>query len=160
MQFLQLPMYITLCNDPVWSVRKSCAEVIVSFACCVSLEHRRTILSKILADFLTDDSKWVKVSAFQILGPFISTFAKQFTGVAYNQYGELVLTDQHGTELRYNVYVCAWIFSFNVFFFLSAPKPFTLTHYDGIFWRLFKIVALTVFFLPLRLCLCITEVAK
>ncbi|XP_043286100.1 serine/threonine-protein phosphatase 4 regulatory subunit 1-like isoform X3 [Venturia canescens] len=98
-----LPMYVTLCKDPVWSVRKSCADVIVSFACCVSLHHRRTTLSEQLANFLTDDSKWVRVSAFQILGPFISTFAKQFTGFSYNEYGELVLTDQHGTELRYNV---------------------------------------------------------
>lgn len=111
----QLPMYVTLCKDSVWSVRKSCADVIVSFACCVSLHHRRTTLSQLLANFLTDDSKWVRVSAFQILGPFISTFAKQFTGFSYNQYGELVLTDRNGTELRYNVYVSSITF---LFFFL------------------------------------------
>ncbi|XP_015127195.1 serine/threonine-protein phosphatase 4 regulatory subunit 1 isoform X2 [Diachasma alloeum] len=98
-----LPIYVSLCKDPIWTVRKSCAEVMVSIACCVSLEHRRSTLSPILANFLDDESKWVRLSAYQILGPFISTFAKQFTGFAYNQYGELVLTDQHGTELRYNM---------------------------------------------------------
>ncbi|XP_063986854.1 serine/threonine-protein phosphatase 4 regulatory subunit 1-like isoform X2 [Diachasmimorpha longicaudata] len=95
-----LPTYVSLCKDPVWTVRKSCAEGMVSIACCVSLEHRRNTLSPILADFLDDESKWVRLLAYQILGPFILTFAKQFTGFAYNQYGELVLTDQHGTELR------------------------------------------------------------
>uniref|UniRef100_A0A0C9QI75 Ppp4r1_0 protein n=1 Tax=Fopius arisanus TaxID=64838 RepID=A0A0C9QI75_9HYME len=98
-----LPIYVSLCKDSIWTVRKSCAEVMVSIACCVSLEHRRNTLSPILANFLDDESKWVKLSAYQILGPFISIFAKQFTDFAYNQYGELVLTDQHGTELRYNM---------------------------------------------------------
>ncbi|XP_008556160.1 serine/threonine-protein phosphatase 4 regulatory subunit 1 isoform X3 [Microplitis demolitor] len=98
-----LPAYINLCKDPVWTVRKSCAEVIVSVACCVPIELRRTTLSTILASHLEDESKWVRLSAYQMLGPFISTFAKKFTGIAYNHYGELILTDQHGTELRYNM---------------------------------------------------------
>lgn len=98
-------MYVNLCKDSVWTVRKSCAEVIVSIACCVPVELRRTTLSDILASHLEDESKWVRLSAYQMLGPFISTFAKKFTGIAYNHYGELILTDQHGTELRYNMYV-------------------------------------------------------
>ncbi|XP_057333338.1 serine/threonine-protein phosphatase 4 regulatory subunit 1-like isoform X3 [Microplitis mediator] len=98
-----LPAYINLCKDPVWTVRKSCAEVIVSVACCVPIELRRTTLSTILASHLEDESKWVRLSAYQMLGPFISTFARKFTGIAYNHYGELILTDQHGTELRYNM---------------------------------------------------------
>ncbi|XP_044587889.1 serine/threonine-protein phosphatase 4 regulatory subunit 1-like isoform X4 [Cotesia glomerata] len=98
-----LPMYVNLCKDLVWTVRKSCAEVIVSIACCVPVELRRTTLSDILASHLEDESKWVRLSAYQMLGPFISTFAKKFTGIAYNHYGELILTDQHGTELRYNM---------------------------------------------------------
>ncbi|CAG5082402.1 Similar to Ppp4r1: Serine/threonine-protein phosphatase 4 regulatory subunit 1 (Rattus norvegicus), partial [Cotesia congregata] len=98
-----LPMYVNLCKDSVWTVRKSCAEVIVSIACCVPVELRRTTLSDILASHLEDESKWVRLSAYQMLGPFISTFAKKFTGIAYNHYGELILTDQHGTELRYNM---------------------------------------------------------
>ncbi|XP_044014791.1 serine/threonine-protein phosphatase 4 regulatory subunit 1-like isoform X2 [Aphidius gifuensis] len=98
-----LPMYVTLCKDAFWIVRKSCAEVIVSVACTVSLEHRSTILSEILANFLSDESKWVRISAYQHLGPFISTFAQQYTGFSYNQFGELVMTDHHGAELRYNM---------------------------------------------------------
>lgn len=98
-------MYVTLCKDAFWIVRKSCAEVIVSVACTVSLEHRSTILSEVLANFLSDESKWVRISAYQHLGPFISTLAQQYTGFSYNQFGELVMTDHHGTELRYNMLV-------------------------------------------------------
>ncbi|KAK0077584.1 hypothetical protein PV325_003727 [Microctonus aethiopoides] len=95
-----LPMYEHLCKDMIWSVRQSCVDAMISVACCVSLEYRRTTLSQILANHLNDASKWVRLSAFQILGPFITTFAKRFTEFTYKQYGELILTDQHGTELR------------------------------------------------------------
>lgn len=42
------------------------------------------------------------MSAFQILGPFISTFAKQFTEVTYNQNGELIFTSTQDNYFRYN----------------------------------------------------------
>jgi len=71
-------------------------------SCCLLPEHRRSLLANILAKHLNDDSKWVRISAFQILGPFISTFAKQFAEVTYNKHGELVYTGKQD-GLRYNV---------------------------------------------------------
>ncbi|XP_046588262.1 serine/threonine-protein phosphatase 4 regulatory subunit 1 isoform X1 [Neodiprion lecontei] len=97
-----LPRFIDLCTDDVWGVRKACAEVIMSVSCCVSLHHRQHTLAPVFAALLGDVSKWVRMSAFQTLGPFISTFAQQFTALAYNQYGEVVFTNQQGMELRYN----------------------------------------------------------
>ncbi|XP_043493871.1 serine/threonine-protein phosphatase 4 regulatory subunit 1-like isoform X2 [Polistes fuscatus] len=88
------PIFVQLCLDRVWGVRKACVDVMMPVSCCVSFPYRRILLADILATHLNDDSKWVRTSAFQILGPFISTFAKQFTDVTYNQDGELVFTSQ------------------------------------------------------------------
>ncbi|XP_015606879.1 serine/threonine-protein phosphatase 4 regulatory subunit 1 isoform X2 [Cephus cinctus] len=95
-----LPRFVALCRDDVWGVRKACADVIMSVSFYVSLHHRQFTLAPIFATLLNDESRWVRTSAFQILGPFISTFAQQFTGLTYNQYGELIFTNQQGTELR------------------------------------------------------------
>ncbi|XP_017763871.1 PREDICTED: serine/threonine-protein phosphatase 4 regulatory subunit 1-like isoform X2 [Eufriesea mexicana] len=97
------PLYIDLCFDKVWGVRKACVDVMMSVSCCMTLQHRRLLLAELLAAHLNDESKWVRMSAFQILGPFISTFAKQFTEVTYNHHGELVFTSQQDTRfsIRY-----------------------------------------------------------
>ncbi|PBC26538.1 Serine/threonine-protein phosphatase 4 regulatory subunit [Apis cerana cerana] len=97
------PVFVDLCCDTVWGVRKACVDVMMPVSCCMTLQHRRLLLADLLATHLNDDSKWVRMSAFQILGPFISTFAKQFTEVTYNQHGELVFTSQQDTRfsIRY-----------------------------------------------------------
>ncbi|XP_072751644.1 serine/threonine-protein phosphatase 4 regulatory subunit 1 isoform X5 [Anoplolepis gracilipes] len=94
-----IPTFVDLCGDRVWSVRKACVEVMMPVACCSTPEHRRLLLADILAKHLNDDSKWVRISAFQILGPFISTFAKQFADVTYNKHGELVYTSKQDNHL-------------------------------------------------------------
>ncbi|XP_012254171.2 serine/threonine-protein phosphatase 4 regulatory subunit 1-like isoform X2 [Athalia rosae] len=98
-----LPRFIDLCTDEVWDVRKACAEVMMSVSCCVSLRHRQLSLAPVFAAMLSDISRWVRISAYQALGPFIATFAQQFTELSYNQYGEVVFTDQRGTELKYKL---------------------------------------------------------
>jgi serine/threonine-protein phosphatase 4 regulatory subunit 1 len=93
-----------LCLDDIWDVRKATVHVMMSVARCMSLPVRRHLLSKLLANHLNDESGWVKNSAYEILGPFISTFAKQFHGLICDQKGELIL--MHETELgwpRFNV---------------------------------------------------------
>lgn len=73
-------------------------------SCCLTPEHRRCsrlLLADILAKHLNDDSRWVRISAFQILGPFISTFNKQFSEVTYNKNGELVYTSKQDNRRRY-----------------------------------------------------------
>lgn len=104
----------------------------------MTLQHRRLLLADLLATHLNDDSKWVRMSAFQILGPFISTFAKQFTEVTYNQHGELVFTSQQDTRFRYEkrfsffinlcfIYFCSRIVLIIplYFFFQSYPIHFS-----------------------------------
>ncbi|KAL0109161.1 hypothetical protein PUN28_014328 [Cardiocondyla obscurior] len=99
-----IPTFVDLCGDRVWNVRKACVEVMMPVSCCSTPEHRRLFLADILTKHLNDDSKWVRISAFQILGPFISTFAKQFAEVTYNKNGELVYTSNQDKShsIRYS----------------------------------------------------------
>ncbi|XP_050588490.1 serine/threonine-protein phosphatase 4 regulatory subunit 1-like isoform X5 [Bombus affinis] len=101
---ISFPIFVDLCSDKVWGVRKACVDVMMPVSCCMTLQHRRLLLAELLATHLNDESKWVRMSAFQILGPFISTFAKQFTEVTYNQHGELVFTSQQDNRfsIRYS----------------------------------------------------------
>lgn len=96
---MQFPQFIALCNDDVWGVRKSCVESMMSVACRVPFRLRLS-MSQTLIKLCDDDSRWVRISACQILGPYISTFAARFNEMAHNQYGELVYSSQQGNELR------------------------------------------------------------
>ncbi|XP_044734109.1 serine/threonine-protein phosphatase 4 regulatory subunit 1-like isoform X2 [Chrysoperla carnea] len=98
-----LPRFIGLCDDDIWGVRKYCAEVIMSVSCACPPHLRRTALAPAFERLLDDTSRWVRISAFQNLGPFISTFANpRITGLAYSQTGELVIINPKGTEFREN----------------------------------------------------------
>ncbi|XP_045105779.1 LOW QUALITY PROTEIN: serine/threonine-protein phosphatase 4 regulatory subunit 1-like [Portunus trituberculatus] len=84
--------FVSLCEDGVWGVRKACAEVFMSVSCACSLATRKDRLSPVFVSLLTDQSRWVRVAAFQNLGPFISTFADpSVTGLHYNEEGVLVI---------------------------------------------------------------------
>ncbi|XP_044269885.1 serine/threonine-protein phosphatase 4 regulatory subunit 1-like isoform X2 [Tribolium madens] len=99
-----LPCYIALCEDTIWGVRKSCAEVIMFISTVSSPEIRRTILAPVFAKLLQDDCRWVQMSAFQALGPFIITFADPpLTSTAYNSQGELIFVNKDGQEFLMNV---------------------------------------------------------
>ncbi|XP_033224224.1 serine/threonine-protein phosphatase 4 regulatory subunit 1-like isoform X2 [Belonocnema kinseyi] len=98
-----LPKYINLCMDEIWGVRKACVDVMLSVASCVTIHEYRLVLSKLLATQLNDESKWVRTSAYQILGPFISIFARQFSGLRYNQFGDFVMSHSQGSTLRQNI---------------------------------------------------------
>lgn len=127
----------------MWGVRKACVDVMMPVSCCMTLQHRRLLLADLLATHLNDDSKWVRMSAFQILGPFISTFAKQFTEVTYNQHGELVFTSQQDTRFRYKklqvFIILCFIYSALVFFYFRF-------NYSALF--LFSILSSDSFFIP------------
>jgi serine/threonine-protein phosphatase 4 regulatory subunit 1 len=98
-----LPCYIALCQDEIWGVRKSCAEVVMFVSTVCSPEIRRTTLAPVFAKLLQDDCRWVQMSAFQTLGPFISTFADpSITNTAYNSQGELVFVNKDGNEFLIN----------------------------------------------------------
>ncbi|XP_056647680.1 serine/threonine-protein phosphatase 4 regulatory subunit 1-like isoform X2 [Diorhabda sublineata] len=94
-----LPQYLTLCVDETWLVRKSCAYVVTYVSCACTYTTRTTKLAPAFAVLLQDDCRWVRVSAFQSLGHFISTFANPpITMMEYNSNGDLVLIDGAGRE--------------------------------------------------------------
>ena len=72
----QLEKFYTLCQDELWGVRKACAEVFMSISRVVSQSKRRHDLGALFVNLLQDESRWVRMAAFQALGPFISTFSR------------------------------------------------------------------------------------
>uniref|UniRef100_A0A131YZN0 Serine/threonine-protein phosphatase 4 regulatory subunit 1 n=1 Tax=Rhipicephalus appendiculatus TaxID=34631 RepID=A0A131YZN0_RHIAP len=70
-----LNVFQMLCEDCVWGVRKACAEVFMPVSCVCSLTTRRNSLAPLFLSLLDDQSRWVRIAAYQALGPFISTFA-------------------------------------------------------------------------------------
>ena len=60
----------------MWGVRKACADVFMPVSCVCSPEVRQTELAPLFVNLLRDQSRWVRMAAFQALGPFISTFAE------------------------------------------------------------------------------------
>eukprot|EP01062_Namystynia_karyoxenos_P033497 TRINITY_DN24671_c0_g1_i1.p1 TRINITY_DN24671_c0_g1~~TRINITY_DN24671_c0_g1_i1.p1 ORF type:complete len:638 (+),score=279.02 TRINITY_DN24671_c0_g1_i1:100-1914(+) len=72
-----LPIYLTLCGDDIWGVRKACAEHICEVSRSVTADIRKGRLSDAFMKLADDASRWVKVSAMQNLGGFIHTFARE-----------------------------------------------------------------------------------
>ncbi|XP_059508875.1 serine/threonine-protein phosphatase 4 regulatory subunit 1 isoform X2 [Stegostoma tigrinum] len=75
--------FFQLCSDNVWGIRKACAECFMAVSCSVSPEVRRTKLSPLFINLISDPSRWVRQAAFQSLGPFISTFANPSSAGLY-----------------------------------------------------------------------------
>merc|ERR1719266_3230460 len=79
----------------VWGVRRACADVFMPVSCVCSPPVRKTELSPIFINLLKDQSRWVRMTAYQALGPFISTFAdSNITALLHNDNGEIVITDR------------------------------------------------------------------
>merc|ERR1712242_564484 len=90
-----LPKFFYLCEDGVWGVRKACADVFMPVSCVCSPTVRKSELSPIFINLLKDRSRWVRMTAYQALGPFISTFAdSQITALLHIDNGEIVITDR------------------------------------------------------------------
>lgn len=90
-----LPKFFYLCEDGVWGVRKACADVFMPVSCVCSPSVRKTELSPVFVNLLKDQSRWVRMTAYQALGPFISTFAdSNITSLLHNDNGEIVITDR------------------------------------------------------------------
>jgi serine/threonine-protein phosphatase 4 regulatory subunit 1 len=64
---------VAVVQDPIWGVRKACAESLCAVSNSVPEEVRTSALIQVLERFLTDVSKWVRSAAFQQLGPFFAT---------------------------------------------------------------------------------------
>lgn len=64
--YLQLPIFIRLCEDEIWGIRKACAQVLPQMALLVSLESRRKYLVPAMKKFIFDDSEWVIITALRV----------------------------------------------------------------------------------------------
>jgi serine/threonine-protein phosphatase 4 regulatory subunit 1 len=97
----QLRKFFYLCEDDVWGVRKACAEVFMPLSCVCTPSVRLYELSPLFVNLLRDQSRWVRMAAFQALGPFISTFAdSSITALLHNDNGEIVITDHDSLAER------------------------------------------------------------
>jgi len=67
-----LELYQKLATDNIWSVRKGCVESIVELSKAVRSETRLELVS-LMEKFLKDTSRWVRNTAYEFLGPFLST---------------------------------------------------------------------------------------
>ncbi|XP_073708277.1 serine/threonine-protein phosphatase 4 regulatory subunit 1 [Garra rufa] len=102
---LLMAKFFDLCSDSLWGIRKACAECFMVVSNCTSPEVRRTKLSPLFINLISDQSRWVRQAAFQSLGRFISTFANpSITGVHFCEDGTLceiqkISLDSHGREV-------------------------------------------------------------
>ncbi|KAG9474489.1 hypothetical protein GDO78_004673 [Eleutherodactylus coqui] len=78
-----IPKFLELCSDSAWGMRKVCAECFMAVSYTTSSEVRRTKLSPLFINLISDPCRWVRQTAFQSLGPFISTFANPSTAGLY-----------------------------------------------------------------------------
>lgn len=66
-----LPFFKGISKDQTWGVRKACVESLVAVCQILQLDKRNAFFSEIMLDLVKDESKWVKISAFKALGPYI-----------------------------------------------------------------------------------------
>lgn len=78
-----IPKFLELCSDSAWGMRKVCAECFMAVSYTTSSEVRRTKLSPLFINLISDPCRWVRQTAFQSLGPFISTFANPSSAGLY-----------------------------------------------------------------------------
>lgn len=69
-----LPAFAVLAEDVVWGVRKACADSFSLLSENVSESTRQTRMSELFVLLLNDESRWVRLSAYQELGKFIASF--------------------------------------------------------------------------------------
>lgn len=74
-----LPAYAVLAEDVVWGVRKACADSFSLLSDNVSEQTRQTKMSELFVLLLNDESRWVRLSAYQELGKFIASFTHNTT---------------------------------------------------------------------------------
>lgn len=93
---LVLPIFLSLCHDEVWGVRKACAESIVKVSRGVTDDARNAHIVKTFKALAEDTMRWVRVAAYQNLGQLIYTmkaedvtpmFLKIFTDMAFQSEG-------------------------------------------------------------------------
>ncbi len=70
-----LNVFVELSRDSIWGVRKACCDSLVAVSAAYAPEVRSAALVPLFERLADDESRWVRGSAFQNLGPFIATFS-------------------------------------------------------------------------------------
>jgi serine/threonine-protein phosphatase 4 regulatory subunit 1 len=70
-----LSVFVELSRDAIWGVRKACCDSLVAVSAACASDVRSTVLVPLFERLADDESRWVRGSAFQNLGPFIATFS-------------------------------------------------------------------------------------
>jgi len=68
------PVYKKLSTDQIWGVRRAAVEMLPQISNLCPIEIKNGILIEMFKKFSQDSSKWVKMAAFQFLGPFIASY--------------------------------------------------------------------------------------
>ncbi|CAI5729540.1 hypothetical protein KXD40_003576 [Peronospora effusa] len=71
-----IPAFQRLAKDDIWGVRKACAECFVNVALALAPTDRGPILIPMFESFVIDSSRWVRMAAYQSLGPFLAALEK------------------------------------------------------------------------------------
>ncbi|KAF1326682.1 Protein phosphatase 2a regulatory subunit, partial [Globisporangium splendens] len=72
-----VPSFQRLARDDIWGVRKACAECLVNIAHALAPSDRGPLLIPLFDSFIKDTSRWVRMAAFQNLGPFLAALEKE-----------------------------------------------------------------------------------
>ncbi|KAK1944697.1 Serine/threonine-protein phosphatase 4 regulatory subunit 1 [Phytophthora citrophthora] len=72
-----IPAFHRLAKDDIWGVRKACAECLVNVALALAPADRGPTLIPLFESFINDSSRWVRMAAYQSLGPFLAGLEKE-----------------------------------------------------------------------------------
>ncbi|GLD93661.1 hypothetical protein PINS_up002266 [Pythium insidiosum] len=72
-----LPSFQRLAMDDIWAVRKACAECLVSVSEALAPADRGELLIPLFENFFDDSSRWVRMAAYQSLGPFLASLERK-----------------------------------------------------------------------------------
>ncbi|RLN56095.1 hypothetical protein BBJ29_006728 [Phytophthora kernoviae] len=88
-----VPAFQRLAKDDIWGVRKTCAECMVSIALALAPTDRGPLLIPLFESFINDSSRWVRMAAYQSLGPFLAALEKdQITVELVNHFISMATT--------------------------------------------------------------------
>eukprot|EP01084_Bolivina_argentea_P310940 538159_1 len=68
-----------------WSVRKGCVESFVDVSSSINSQQRIKLIPT-MEKFLNDSSRWVRNTAYEILGPFINTLNEENISIDFLKY--------------------------------------------------------------------------
>ncbi|KAI9914924.1 hypothetical protein PsorP6_007749 [Peronosclerospora sorghi] len=91
-----IPAFQRLAKDDIWGVRKACAECFVNVTLALAPADRGPIMTPMFESFIYDSSRWVRMAAYQSLGPFLAALEKeQVTDELVSHFASMATTAAH-----------------------------------------------------------------